>query len=46
MSAYELAKKYYPTLWGLDRLDALRATGKLTEEEYTEIIANAEEGTA
>lgn len=37
MSVYELAKKYYPELWGKDRLIALVEAGKLTEEEYKEI---------
>lgn len=37
MSAYELAKKYYPTLWDKDRLIKLVKVGKLTAEEYKEI---------
>lgn len=43
----ELAKKYFPRLWGLDRLKALVKAGKLTEKEYKEItgeewgVANA-----
>ena len=36
-SVYELAKKYYPQLWPIERLDALLAAGKLTEEEYNDI---------
>ena len=37
MSAYELAKKYYPKLWDKKRIDALYEAGKLTEEEYKAI---------
>lgn len=37
MTVYELAQKYYPRLWGDDRLDALLAAGKLTQEEYDAI---------
>ena len=32
-----LAEKYYPRLWGIDRLKALVAAGKLTAEEYEAI---------
>lgn len=39
MSAYELAKQYYPRLWGKDRIDALLLAGKITEEEYNNIIS-------
>lgn len=39
MTAYEMAKKYYPRLWDDARLDALVAAGKLTEEEAKEIKA-------
>ena len=34
----ELAQKYYPTLWPIDRLNALLATGKLTQEEYDSLV--------
>lgn len=44
MSVFEMAKKYYPRLWSIDRLNALLETGKLTQEEYDELVANAEEG--
>lgn len=37
MNAYELAKKYYPQCWGIDRLKKLVKTGKLTEEQFLEI---------
>lgn len=44
MSAYELALKYYPHLWPLERLDALLEVGMLTREEYNVITGvNAEE---
>lgn len=39
-SVYELAKKYYPTLWSIDRLRALVAAGKLTQEQFDEITGN------
>lgn len=38
MNVFELAVKYYPVLWGKDRIDALLKAGKLTEEEYNTII--------
>ena len=34
-----LAEKYYPVLWPMDRLKALVAAGKLTPEEYNELVA-------
>ena len=37
MTAFEMAMKYYPTLWSIDRLRALVAAGKLTPEEYMKI---------
>ena len=40
--AFELAKKYFPHLWDRKRIDALYKAGKLTEEEYKEIIKDAE----
>lgn len=43
MTAYELAKKYYPLLWDKKRIEALFEAGKLTEEEYKEIIENTDE---
>lgn len=42
MSVYELAKKYYPRLWGKDRLMALVAAGRLTQQEYLEITGEEE----
>lgn len=38
MTAYEMAKKYYPRLWNKDRIDVLYKAGKLTEKEYLEVI--------
>jgi hypothetical protein len=35
--AYELAKKYYPTYWDIDRIIILVKKGLLTEKEYKEI---------
>ena len=43
MTAYELAKKYYPLLWDERRIEALFRAGKITEEEYKEIIENTDE---
>lgn len=38
MTVYEMAKKYYPRLWDLNRITALYKSGKLTEEEYKSLI--------
>lgn len=38
MSVYELAKKYYPRLWGRERLAALLAAGRLSQEEYDSLV--------
>ena len=37
MNAFEMAKKYYPRLWDIDRIKALYEAGKLTEEQYKEL---------
>ena len=37
MDVKGLAIKYYPRLWNINRLKALVATGKLSEEDYKEI---------
>lgn len=42
MSVYELAKKYYPRLWDKSRLEALAAAGRLTVEEFLEIVGEEE----
>lgn len=34
---FGMAKKYYPKLWGIDRLKALVKAGKLTAAEYEEL---------
>lgn len=38
ITVYEMAKKYYPRLWSIERVEALYKAGKLTEEEYRKII--------
>ena len=38
MTVFEMAKKYYPRLWDKKRIEALYKAGKLTEEEYNEIV--------
>lgn len=38
MNVFEKAKKYYPLLWDKKRIEALYKAGKLTEEEYNEIV--------
>lgn len=46
MNIYEMANHYYnrtPRLWDKSRLEALVAAGRLTEEEFKEIINNASE---
>lgn len=37
MTVAEMAKKYYPVLWDIERLKALVAAGKLTAEDYKKI---------
>lgn len=34
MNVFEMAKKYYPHLWSIERIETLYKAGKLTEEEY------------
>lgn len=43
MTIHEMAKKYYPRLWSIERIEALYKAGKLTEEEYTSIINSEKE---
>ena len=38
MTVYEMAKKYYPTLWSKERLQMLVDKGRLTQEEMNEIV--------
>ena len=35
---YEMAKKNYPTLWNREMLDNFYALGRLTTEEYDDIV--------
>lgn len=42
MSVYELAQKYYPRLWDRERLAALLAAGRLSQEEYDSLVTPAE----
>lgn len=37
MTVFEMAKKYYPRLWGDSRIDALVAAGKLTQSEADQL---------
>lgn len=39
MTVFEMAKKYYPTLWNDARISALVTAGKLTREEADKIIS-------
>ena len=43
MTIYEMAQKYYPRLWSIERIAALYKAGKLTEEEYNSIINSKQE---
>lgn len=38
MTVYELAQKYYPRLWDLERLEALLAAGRLSQEEFDQLV--------
>lgn len=38
MSVYLLAQKYYPRLWDRERLEALVAAGRLSQEEYDKLV--------
>jgi len=38
MTVFEMAKTYYPRLWDRSRLEALVQAGRLTEEEFREIV--------
>lgn len=41
-TVFELAKMYYPRLWDKSRLEALVKAGRLTAEEFQEIIDSAD----
>lgn len=38
MTVYELARKYYPRLWDRERLEALQAAGRLSQEEFDQLV--------
>ena len=38
MTVYELAQKYYPRLWDKERLEALLAAGRLSQEEFDQLV--------
>ena len=38
MSVYELSQKYYPRLWDRERLEALLAAGRLSQEEFDQLV--------
>ena len=38
MTVFDLAKNYSPRLWDKDRIEALVAAGRLSEEEAAEIM--------
>ncbi len=38
MTIFEMAKKYYPRLWSVERIEALHKAGKLTDEEYNSLV--------
>lgn len=42
MSVYELAQKYYPRLWDRERLEALLAAGRLSQEEFDRLVDREE----
>lgn len=42
MTVYELARKYYPRLWDRERLEALLAAGRLTQEEFDRLVGRKE----
>lgn len=42
MSVFEMAKTYFPRLWDKTRLEALVQAGRLTEEEFREIVEGGE----
>ncbi len=44
MTTFEMAQKYYPELWNIERLRALVAAGKLTPEEYQQITGETYAG--
>ena len=45
VAVYKMAKKYYPRLWDLSRIMTLYSAGKLTQEEYEDIVGVVKEET-
>lgn len=43
MSVYEMAIKYYPFLWSIDRLRMLVENKKLSAEEFEKITGKQDE---
>lgn len=41
---YDMAKKNYPHLWNRQMIDNLHNLGRLTDEEYEDIINGVDEG--
>lgn len=46
MTPFEHAKKYYPKYWSASRILKLYQKGKLTAEEYNEIVGGETGGEA
>ncbi len=42
MTVYEMALRYYPRLWGRERIQALAEAGRLTQTEAEEIMEAAQ----
>lgn len=42
MTVYEFARKYYPRLWDRERLEALLAAGRLSQEEFDQLVGREE----
>ncbi len=42
MTVYEMAQKYYPRLWDRERLEALLAAGRLSQEEFDQLTVAEE----
>lgn len=42
--AYKMAEKYYPDLWGKEKIRKLVEAGKLTEEEYEKLTGEPYDG--
>lgn len=40
---YDMAKKNYPTLWNRDMIDNLHNKGRLTDEEYVDVVGEGGE---